>query len=631
MLDFRKVLLAAAVAGLGLVGTASAQVACTTFTNGTETAGGGAAAVATAPTGLRNEGITEQITPLVISGCTGTPNNTSMTLTLSLSVPLTNQQLTGQTTTTLADTVAIAQGFGGTAASLIASTGSIAPGSSSVSYTFTGLNTATSLSAFNAGITIYNLRVNVSALAANAAVTATASGSTALITPTTTPTVAYAQTSLASKAFNGFGSLALCNIATTDINVVGAVNFKEAINIGFATDVNEFAKETNEVSNAGLAYPAGAGVVPSGTEAAPGTATFTNPVTQATTIGTRVAVTFGNLASGVTYYIPSRVVGTTGTFEMDLISSATGPCLAPAAGCASLLASGTTYGTATNKGNIGPNGITGVYPFTPTTGSFTAYYAVVAENQTTIDGTSFASIFGGGATSTTALGVTGPFPSLELFVQTSATAVAAGVPTASIYLVGNTSGYSQFLVPSSPTVTSASASTENITLGQGAAFAAPILTDGTGGFNGCNTTMIFPYIINTGGYDTGIALTNAGLGTSVSGNPVTSTAAGVCTMSLWGAASLNGTAVTPFALTPVTVASGQVTAFTLSSALAGTANAAGFAGYAVASCNFQGGHGFAFITDGFGTTPGRGLSEGYLAPILSDIFNSASFAVPTQF
>jgi hypothetical protein len=135
--------------------------------------------------------------------------------------------------------------------------------------------------------------------------------------------------------------------------------------------------------------------------------------------------------------------------------------------------------------------------------------------------------------------------------------------------------------------------------------------------------MIFPYIINTGGYDTGIALTNASLGTSVSGNTVTATTAGVCTFSLWGAASLNGTAVTPFSLAPINIAAGQVTAFTLSGALAGTANASGFAGYAVASCNFQGGHGFAFLTDGFGTNPGRGLSQGYLAPILSDVYAGA--------
>jgi len=31
----------------------------------------------------------------------------------------------------------------------------------------------------------------------------------------------------------------------------------------------------------------------------------------------------------------------------------------------------------------------------------------------------------------------------------------------------------------------------------------------------------------------------------------------------------------------------------------------------IAVCNFQFGHGFAFITDGYGQ-PGRGLSQGYL-------------------
>jgi hypothetical protein len=58
------------------------------------------------------------------------------------------------------------------------------------------------------------------------------------------------------------------------------------------------------------------------------------------------------------------------------------------------------------------------------------------------------------------------------------------------------------------------------------------------------------------------------------------------------------------------VAAGGIAAFTLSS------TAPGFQGYAVATCGFQDAHGFAFITDGFGSV-GRGLSQGYLAIVTS--------------
>jgi hypothetical protein len=35
----------------------------------------------------------------------------------------------------------------------------------------------------------------------------------------------------------------------------------------------------------------------------------------------------------------------------------------------------------------------------------------------------------------------------------------------------------------------------------------------------------------------------------------------------------------------------------------------------IAVCNFQFGHGFAFISDGY-VQPGRGLSQGYLASVI---------------
>jgi hypothetical protein len=65
------------------------------------------------------------------------------------------------------------------------------------------------------------------------------------------------------------------------------------------------------------------------------------------------------------------------------------------------------------------------------------------------------------------------------------------------------------------------------------------------------------------------------------------------------------------------ITAGTVGAFTVSGV------ASGFVGYAIATCNFQNAHGFAFITDGFGA-PGRGLSQGYLAVVTSAAGSSVS-------
>ncbi len=50
-----------------------------------------------------------------------------------------------------------------------------------------------------------------------------------------------------------------------------------------------------------------------------------------------------------------------------------------------------------------------------------------------------------------------------------------------------------------------------------------------------------------------------------------------------------------------------------------------FQGYIIVVCDFQYGHGYAFITDGFGSVPT--LAQGYLA-LLLDIDGDGERAVP---
>jgi len=586
MLDFRKVLLAAAVAGLGLVGSASAQTS--------QVLSCGAPAPTTGIAGIRAEGSTEQL-PLIQATCTGGINTNPLVITVTTSVPLTNVTLGG--TNTLGYVDSQAQLFNG--GTPIATAVGTRTSATSITYSF---NTAalinSSVAATNSGIQIGNLRVNATQ-AAGVPITAALSapvGGGVYLSSSTAVNVAIAQTTLNTPSFVAYANVGVCNIAAKDLNAVGYVQVANNFAGSFTSDAQEIAKETTQFFAS----------LPSGT---------TNPATAAgATIGTRLALTFGNLINGATYYLPGTV--TNGNLVLVLVPTATTSCspACPAPSAVSTALGNTTAGSQ-NIGSTSQVPAGTLVAFTPTAGAITAYYAVAQDSGTAaLDTTAIVSpatpsILGGtiaGTENTIILYEALPSQTLTL---------AGSAPTVTVALSGNTTNYTQLAPATAPT-----------------AVTALLSKVGAGFVTACNTTILFPYIINTLGYDTGISIANAAPGTSVGTNTNTVTASGSCTLNLWGAGSLNGTAVTPFALAPITVASGQVYAFTLSSALATTANAAGFAGYGVAQCNFQGAHGFAFITDGFGAAfPGRGLSQGYLAPVLSDTFSGAYVTINPAF
>ncbi len=114
--------------------------------------------------------------------------------------------------------------------------------------------------------------------------------------------------------------------------------------------------------------------------------------------------------------------------------------------------------------------------------------------------------------------------------------------------------------------------------------------------NICQTLLLFPFVTNTNGFDTGIAIANT------STDPVgTGAQAGACDM-FW----YDGTGKTPKANT------GKIDTGTVYTTLVSSA-AAGFQGYMIAQCNFQYAHGFAFISD----LGARNLAMGYLALVIN--------------
>jgi hypothetical protein len=125
----------------------------------------------------------------------------------------------------------------------------------------------------------------------------------------------------------------------------------------------------------------------------------------------------------------------------------------------------------------------------------------------------------------------------------------------------------------------------------------------------CTSTLLFPFVTNQAGFDTGLAISNTSedwLGTSPQD--------GICTIHYHGGTTGGGEA--PEEQPSTVIEAGDQLIFTLSGGnnAQGIAGAPEFQGYIIAVCDFQYAHGYAFITDGFGGVPA--LAQGYLALII---------------
>lgn len=125
----------------------------------------------------------------------------------------------------------------------------------------------------------------------------------------------------------------------------------------------------------------------------------------------------------------------------------------------------------------------------------------------------------------------------------------------------------------------------------------------------CITTLLFPFVTNQAGFDTGIAISNTSADTFGTPNQ-----AGPCTLFYFGTTANGGAAPSP--QTSVSIAAGKQLVFTVSggNAAAGIAGTPGFQGYIIAQCQFQYAVGYGSITDGFGGVPQ--IAQGYLAQLI---------------
>jgi hypothetical protein len=133
----------------------------------------------------------------------------------------------------------------------------------------------------------------------------------------------------------------------------------------------------------------------------------------------------------------------------------------------------------------------------------------------------------------------------------------------------------------------------------------------------CVTNLLFPFVANVAGYDTGFAIANTSYDVTAI-TPTTTTQAGPVNLYLYKSFAEPGPAPAPVTFTVANVAAGNTWAGTMSTNPA----FAGSTGYLIAVAQFQYAHGFGFIS--FGNASGLVLAEGYVANVIPDIALTAN-------
>jgi hypothetical protein len=262
----------------------------------------------------------------------------------------------------------------------------------------------------------------------------------------------------------------------------------------------------------------------------------------------------------------------------------------------------------------------GVSVFVPPTIPLFATGASVNSDNATIAGTitGWAVLVSG--TSGTAAGATTVFGGSQTFANISFTGGTGTVVYEVVYenpnvlettflpvvtaFLTNTTNNLPGLGQSTSTVNFAPlSSSPTATTGAIPRFCQPYAAKNQFAVNICACNLLFPFVTNQAGFDTGIAIANTSL------DPFgTAQQTGIVTLNYYGGTTGGGAA--PAAQKSQPVPAGAELVFTLSNGgNLGVAATPGFQGYIIAQANFQWCHGFAFISD----LGAQKLAEGYLA------------------
>jgi len=472
---------------------------------------------------------------------------------------------------------------------------------------------------------ITNIRVNANGITgggpipANVVAAVAISGSTALSVTNPQLTTGFIASSLSTSfgdvdttsfgnATPGLTQPLQCTTPTVNGSSIGngklfaqgTVQFKELFGTAFKTRVAPSTANPNGTGGTGQSgtaiqnipgyiYNSESGFIPY-TSGSP-SLTGNNNTAGLADFGTRLVATFNNIPSGVSVYVSTtNVIGTTTGSPATLIQgngTTSYAVLVAAENAVENTASGGSNTPTVSQTGTSSNGGQGISTLT----NKIPYYQIPVVN--------------GSAMATWE--VVNTFPNLnetlsfEVWLSYTASpstnSPAPGTMTVNLaYAPNPTSGLF--------TATAGGTASSSLNIPR---FADTSTAINVGTVTVCQTAILFPFVTNTNGFDTGLAIANT------STDPFgTAAQSGTCTLNWYGNATASSN---PAASTLGSGGVGSTTAIasgTVSTALAST-TVPGFQGYMIAVCNFQYAHGFAFISD----LGARNLAMGYLGLIMN--------------
>jgi len=582
MADFRKwILVALAVVALFMIPThalAQSSVTCSAITVTPQ---------------LRGEGLTEQVGDILLS-CTGNSTAQTANITIYLNEPVTSRILSGGATIAgqypsealliVNDPIPANQMLCGSYAAGAGSGGCLATSNIfqgvvlGSSVTFYGVPVMPPVTGSTNPLTetyrITNVRINANGLngggnipnPAQAAITITSPDS--VLINNSLVTVGYVSTSLKTAVNESFLGTLTTAASASDLT------FPQC------TGTTKGPLETltySELQGSAFKYK-----VAAATQNVPGTIYYTEsgfeiPIGSATAgladWGTRLKAVFNNIPSGVTVYVSTVNVNGSG--------AVTNPALGTG-----------SYAELVSSETAAYSSLTGI-PATTSTGSYTS----------TIVSVPYVALTNVGGSAEAVWEVVNSIPNTPEALNFEVFFTYAGNAVASTSIPGMTVNMAY-----APTYTGTVGGVASSTLGIPRFVDTSTAVDALN-INICQTALLYPYVINVAGYDTGLAIANT------TSDPFgTSPQSGYCTINWYGTAApaagyLGSAGYQAMAPTTSTgfVQTGTVQAWSAS------VNAPGFDGYVIAVCNFQYAHGFAFVSD----LGGRNLAMGYLADVLN--------------
>jgi len=507
---------------------------------------------------MRAEGTTELTGDLIFS-CSFTGTSTTASVTVFSSAPVTSKVITSVSGVTPVGAVE--------AALFVCSSSSQCQTGGGAGPVYATIPSANQLLFTNVGITatgtlyfrVANIRVNTSAVTLSSTLTTVTEQALVAENDTSSAfasgtTVGYVFPSLQATTLraNPFGSPSptITNYTTCQGNVLSATT---AIKASYLVEVKGlFAGAFKLIkSTPGSAGEGGTFIPGDGT----GAGAATSP--------TEIQLAFANVPAGVTLYLPTTV-SNNGLSLTAVDATGSAVPASTAAGAPGVLTAGTTaapgtYGT-TFLGSIVTESNGPTAAFTPSSGTVTVTYAVAATDKTNSSEVVDIPVYV--VVPTTITGAQSAITVLEGYAPQAAAATATTIPNFAVQT------------------------------------ASPVATTSIGL---CQTSLMFPFVTNQLGFDTGIALANT------SSDPFgTTTGAGTCLLNFYGTGA--PTPSTGVAAPGGAQAAGTVNAFLLS------AVAPAFQGYMIVTCNFVDAYGYAFLA--YNLTQNNGAVEGYIAPQL---------------